>query len=74
MPPPDHKIWNFKNLFVYFGSMDKEMTIIETILEQADIYGLRCEVRSTAMVFMKENPSLGEGNAYTQAAYEWDIL
>ena len=54
--------------------MSKEMAIIETILEQADIYGLRCEVRSTAMAFMKENPFLGEGSAYTQAAYEWDIL
>lgn len=54
--------------------MKKDMVIIETILEQADICGLRCEVRSTAMAFMKENPTLGQGNAYTQAAYEWDIL
>jgi hypothetical protein len=54
--------------------MNKNMAVIETILEQADIYGLRCEVRGTAIAFLKENPSLGEGNAYTQAAYEWDIL
>jgi hypothetical protein len=54
--------------------MSKDMAIIEMILEQADIYGLRCEVRSTAMAFMKENPELGTGSAYTQAAYEWDIL
>ena len=54
--------------------MNKDMAIIEMILEQADIYGLRCEVRSTAMAFMKENPELGTGSAYTQAAYEWDIL
>lgn len=54
--------------------MKKEMAIIEMILEQADVYGLRCEVRSTAMAFMKENPRLGSGSAYTQAAYEWDIL
>ncbi len=54
--------------------MTKEVAIIETILEQADIYGLRCEVRATALAFMKENPRLGTGSAYTQAAYEWDIL
>ena len=54
--------------------MKKEMAIIETILDQADVYGLRCEVRSTAMAFMKENPTLGQGSAYTQAAYEWDIF
>lgn len=54
--------------------MKKEMAIIETILDQADVYGLRCEVRSTAMAFLKDNPSIGEGSAYTQAAHEWDIL
>lgn len=47
---------------------------IEMILEQAQILGLRSEVRSTAMAFMKDNPHLGTGSAYTQAAYEWDIL
>ena len=71
-PPPDHKI--FRNLSHISIQMNKDMAIIETILEQADIYGLRCEVRSTAMAFIKENPTLGEGSSYTQAAYEWDIL
>ena len=73
-PPPDHKIWIFKDFFYISNRMNKDMAIIEMILEQAEIYGLRCEVRSTAMAFMKENPELGTGSAYTQAAYEWDIL
>lgn len=47
---------------------------IEMILEQAEVYGLRAEVRATAMAFIQENPSLGTGSAYTQAAYEWDVL
>ena len=53
--------------------MKRSMTV-EMILEQAEIYGLRSEVRSTAMAFIKDNPHLGMGSAYTQAAYEWDIL
>jgi len=71
------RITKFGNLqiFSYISTqMEKEMAIIETILDQADVYGLRCEVRSTAMAFLKENPTLGQGSAYTQAAYEWDIL
>jgi len=63
-----------KDFFYISNRMSKDMAIIEMILEQADIYGLRCEVRSTAMAFMKENPELGTGSAYTQAAYEWDIF
>tara|TARA_B100001093_G_C26539765_1_gene889685 strand:- start:233 stop:400 length:168 start_codon:yes stop_codon:yes gene_type:complete len=47
---------------------------IEMILEQADAYDLRSEVRSTALAFIKENPKLRIGSAYTQAAYEWDVL
>jgi len=47
---------------------------VEAILEQADIYGLRSEVRATAMAIVRENPSLPTGSAYMQAAYEWDIL
>jgi len=47
---------------------------VEAILEQADIYGLRSEVRATAMAIVRENPSLNTGSAYMQAAYEWDIL
>ena len=47
---------------------------IEMIMEQADIYGLRSEVRATAMAIVKEDPTVSTGSAYTMAAYEWDIL
>jgi hypothetical protein len=47
---------------------------VETILEQADIYGLRSEVRATAMAIVRENPSLPTGSAYMMAAQEWDVL
>ena len=47
---------------------------IEMIMEQADIYGLRGEVRATAMAIVNEAPTVSTGSAYTMAAYEWDIL
>ena len=47
---------------------------IEMIMEQADIYGLRGEVRATAMAIVKEDPTVSTGSAYTMAAYEGDIL
>lgn len=47
---------------------------IEMIMEQADLYGLRNEVRATAMAIVRENPSLPTGSAYLMAAQEWDIL
>jgi len=47
---------------------------IEAILEQADIYGLRSEVRAEAMAILRENPTLNTGSAYMMAAQEWDIL
>lgn len=47
---------------------------IEMIMEQADIYGLRGEVRATAMAIVKEDPTVSTGSAYAMAAYEWDIL
>ncbi len=47
---------------------------VEAILEQADIYGLRMEVRSTAMALIRENPTLNTGSAYMMAAQEWDVL
>ena len=47
---------------------------IEMIMEQADIYGWRGEVRATAMAIVKEDPTVSTGSAYTMAAYEWDIL
>ncbi len=53
-------------------NLDK-MTV-EMILEQAQMYGLRAEVRATAMAFIKDDPKLNTGSAYTQAAYEWDVL
>jgi hypothetical protein len=47
---------------------------IEMIMEQADIYGLRGEVRATAMAIVREDPTVSTGSAYAMAAYEWDIL
>ena len=47
---------------------------VEAILEQADIYGLRSEVRAEAIAIIRENPSLPTGSAYMMAAQEWDIL
>jgi len=47
---------------------------IEMIMEQADIYGLRSEVRATAMAIIKNDPTIPTGSAYAQAAYEWDIF
>ena len=47
---------------------------IEMIMEKADIYGLRGEVRATAMAIVKEDPTVSTGSAYTMAAYEWDVL
>ena len=54
--------------------MNQPIQTIQTILEQADIYGLRSEVRVEAMAILRENPTLSSGSAYTMAAYEWDIL
>ena len=47
---------------------------VEAILEQADIYGLRSEVRAEAMAIIRENPTLNTGSAYMKAAQEWDVL
>jgi hypothetical protein len=47
---------------------------IEMIMEQADLYGLRSEVRATAMAIIKDDPTISTGSAYAMAAYEWDIL
>ncbi len=47
---------------------------VERILEQAQTHGLRAEVRATAIAYIKDNPKLNTGSAYTQAAYEWDVL
>ena len=53
------------------NNMSKQVNII---LEQADLYGLRGEVRATAMAIVKEDPTISTGSAYAMAAYEWDIL
>jgi hypothetical protein len=53
------------------NNMSKQVNVI---LEQADIYGLRGEVRATAMAIVKEDPTISTGSAYAMAAYEWDIL
>ena len=47
---------------------------IEMIMEQAELYGLRGEVRATAIAILKEDPTATTGSAYAQAAYEWDIF
>ena len=47
---------------------------IEMIMEQAGIYGLRGEVRATAMAIIKEDPTISTGSAYAMAANEWDVL
>ena len=47
---------------------------IEMVMEQADIYGLRGEVRATAMAIIKDDPTVSTGSAYAMAAYEWDIM
>ena len=50
------------------------MQTVEAILEQADLYGLRSEVRAEAMAILKEDSTVNTGSAYMQAAYEWDVL
>jgi hypothetical protein len=47
--------------------------VIQMVLEQADIYSLRSEVRSEAMAILKENPNIDTGSAYLMAAIEWDV-
>ena len=55
-------------------NLNKMNQTIEMIMEQADIYGLRSEVRATAMAIVREDPTVSTGSAYAMAAYEWDIL
>lgn len=47
--------------------------VVDMILDQADLYSLRTEVRSTAIALLKENPNLDTGSAYLMAAIEWDV-
>ncbi len=46
---------------------------VESIMVEADRWGLRGEVRATAIALLKDDPSLTTGSAYAMAAYEWDI-
>tara|TARA_R110001592_G_scaffold168827_1_gene405162 strand:+ start:1152 stop:1340 length:189 start_codon:yes stop_codon:yes gene_type:complete len=47
--------------------------VIQMVLEQADAYSLRSEVRSEAIAILKENPNIDTGSAYLMAAIEWDV-
>ena len=44
---------------------------IETILEEANGYGLRIEVEQWAIQLLKEDPDLSRLEAYVQAYNEW---
>lgn len=47
--------------------------VVDSVLKEAAKYGLITEVRSTAIAFMMEDPTLDSGSAYLMAAEEWDI-
>jgi len=47
---------------------------IEAVMEKAEEWGLRSEVRAEAMALIKENPTLDTGSAYIMAARDWDVL
>jgi hypothetical protein len=47
--------------------------VVDAILKEAEKYGLKTEVRSTAIAFMMEDPTLDSGSAYFMAGQEWDI-
>ena len=44
---------------------------IELLLEEANAYGLRWEIDSTAKQMMEQNPMLPKLEAYVQAYNEW---
>ena len=44
---------------------------IELILEEANAFGLRWEIDSTAKQMMEQNPHLPKLEAYVQAYNEW---
>jgi hypothetical protein len=51
----------------------EEYNVVEDVLQQADIYGLRAEVMATAIAIIRDNPKTPTGSAYAMAAYDWDI-
>lgn len=59
VPPPPQK--------------EKMKNIVESVLKEAEKYGLVTEVRSTAIAFMMEDPTLDSGSAYIMAGQEWDV-
>ena len=44
---------------------------IELLLEEANAFGLRWEIDSTAKQMMEQNPNLPKLEAYVQAYNEW---
>ena len=48
-----------------------EVEQIELLLEEANAYGLREEVKNEAEKFMKEDPTLDTLDAYFMAYSEW---
>ncbi len=63
----------FFKFFCNISIRMKESRSVESIMIQADNWGLRAEVRATAIALIKDNPALNTGSAYAMAAYEWDI-
>lgn len=47
--------------------------VVDSVLKAAAKHGLITEVRSTAIAFMMEDPTLDSGSAYLMAADEWDV-
>jgi hypothetical protein len=56
----------------HFISMKNQT--IEAVMEKAEEWGLRSEVRAEAMALIKEDPTLDTGSAYIMAARDWDVL
>jgi len=68
--PPINMFFKF---FYNISIRMKESRSVESIMVQAGNWGLRAEVRATAIALLKDNPELNTGSAYAMAAYEWDI-
>ncbi len=47
------------------------ISIIEQIIQEADVYGLQQEVTDTANKFMQSDPTLAKLDAYIMAFDEW---
>ena len=53
---------------------EQQMIKIESILEEADRYGLRWEVQMTAESYIIANPELNIIDAYEFALADWDCI